>query len=220
MAERGLLRVVWLLALCAAGCMGGADGGGGGDAGFVVVGAIGDSCEAPEDCEGVRYPECVDLDDEGQTRCQSVCDTAIDCSANADCIGSPSDGGGICLLPCASDGDCAGTWDCVLDQYGVGYCLPSQNRDGAPINGECEVDTDCAGSFASCYDWGDGVTRCSSPCVDQSDCGIGDDLCVQVDPDTGDALCFAQCADVSDCPDSWTCEEGTTSGKTLCLPPL
>lgn len=224
MAMRWL--VVWLAVLSVAGCDNGSPSpGAAGDAGARqprpgVDGGVGDTCESPEDCTGVKYPECVELGAEGATRCQSVCEQHLDCSADADCVAVGEQGEGACLLPCDADADCPTRWDCILDARRIGYCWPPEDTSHlSPINAACGADEECGARFGICFDWGDDAERCASACLDHGDCGSGDNLCVAVDPDTDEALCFQVCAETADCPAGWDCEEATASGKRLCLPP-
>ena len=221
------LAVVWLASACGAGAGAVSDD----DAGRPMSTPrgtleIGDACSEESQC-AVAFPECVDLAGDGTARCESVCADQRDCSDNADCVALRSPDMGICLLPCQAHRDCRGRWLCLIDRSGIGYCQPSAVgggddagviADGLAINEPCTDPSACAATSAQCSDWGDGLPRCTAACERSADCGVGA-MCLVVDTDTGDALCFTECQRQGDCPVDWICGEATDGGRKLCNPP-
>ena len=174
---------------------------------------------------------------EGNEQCNSgVCATTIlgsICTQSCDGFNTASCPGGFYC-----DGEAVGV-------CGMGLCLPGA-AGGTPLGGSCTADTDCAtlncggGRCVTACRPDSGVDTCPAgyacqtgaaagcgSCRAEADIGTIGDSC-EIDSDCRSGLCAvrgdetfctADCADATECPDSFTCTP-VGDDRGLCAPPL
>ena len=140
-------------------------------------------CLGSNDCTNPKTPVCATKSDGGSGQLAKTC---TGCSSNTDCTGNPA--GEFCD---AETGACVG---CLDDNS----CAGNQNN---PICCEGNVCCPCtATNFALCTATGgicDVTAQSCRPCVIDSDCPAGADVCVQGN--------CRECGNSADCADTHYC---------------
>jgi hypothetical protein len=189
--------------------------------------SIGGPCPCPNDCEAylICVPETADGWPQGQ--CVARCRNGADCpstdwycakSLSTDAEGTCSrtcqrsddcgdDRGwcieGECFLACSNDAQCL-SGHCDL---GTHTCTDGKPRPGAPLQGACLRDRDCAVG-----DCGRSSLHCSSSCLpDRQACPPNSDCILAQTLFSGS--CLLRCKSNSDCPPNWRCEKDSESDE-------
>lgn len=154
-------------------------------------------CPVGEFCAQGTQPFCRP---QGGGAVGAVCDTALDCVANLECVDVSTGGDffGVCARGCSSDSDCPSEELCLGGVCSM-HCLPSIS------DGVCGPELRCTGivgGVTTCRDGRNGKNE-GDRCTSQADCADGH-LCVEED---GVSACRLVCDrdGARSCPSSRFC---------------
>ena len=92
----------------------------------------------------------------------------------------------------------------------------SSTRSEGLTDDPCGSASQCEASDAVCVDIGDGVRRCETRCLQDSDCSHDAHCLFEGDDEVG--LCFRVCDTAGDCAvGDWLCESITSSSQGYCV---